>query len=140
LLSNGMTTYLNELESFGNKIWSMERVNVILKERSFTFSVGGEEWTSKLGGTLTLYFLMAYHYALLSLTKEEGCHYPGLVILDLPPTMEDNTTVKDKENFILEPFVHLTNSAKLNGTQVIATGAAFEDLQGINRIDLDKVW
>ena len=37
-----------------------------------------------LGGSDTLYFLMAYHYGLLSLSVKQGCHHPGISIIDLP--------------------------------------------------------
>jgi len=147
-LSNGMTSYLNALESTGGKVWSLGRVNASLREKSFAFTISnsglsigaGEDWSRKLGGTLTLYFLLSYHYALLNLTTQENCHYPGLVILDLPATMEDNSTVKDKENFIIQPFVQLLEMQNMENSQVIVTGAAFEDLRKINRIELKNVW
>lgn len=77
---------------------------------------------------------------MLSLTKNEDCHYPGLVILDLPATFLDGSSIQDKENFIAEPFIELTNKPDMKNTQVIITGSAFEGLEGVNRIPLSKIW
>jgi len=140
LLAEGMNNYLNALEASGTKLWTSDRVFVRLKQGSFDITVGGENWTTKLGQTLILYFLLSYHYALLRLTIQEGCHYPGLVILDLPATLEDGSSVKDKENFIVEPFVHLVNKSGMEATQVIVAGAAFEGLEGAHRIELNTIW
>jgi hypothetical protein len=139
-LTEGMNTYLNKLVAAGNKLWSLPGVFANLKEKSFKFTVGGENWSTKLGGTLALYFLLSYHYGLLRLTTELESNYPGFMILDFPPTMEDGSTIRDKENFIIEPFVGLMKMPGMEATQAIITGAAFEDLQGVNRIELTKVW
>jgi hypothetical protein len=48
--------------------------------------------------------------------------------------------VDDKENFVVEPFIELTGSEGMEGTQFIAAGSAFENLKGANRIELKKVW
>jgi hypothetical protein len=140
ILADGMNNYLNALEASGTKLWTPDRVFVRLKQGSFDITVGGENWTTKLGQTLILYFLLSYHYALLRLTTQEGCHYPGLVILDLPATLEDGSSVKDKENFIVEPFVQLVNKPGMEATQVIVAGAAFEGLEGAHRIELNTIW
>jgi len=140
VLANGMNTYLNALEAGGMPLWTQPSVRVKLKQRSFEVTVDSERWSTKLGGTLILYFFLAYHYALLKLTGEEVYHYPGLAILDLPATLEDGSTIKDKENFIIEPFVELVNGPDMEATQVIVAGAAFEGLEGANRITLTRVW
>jgi hypothetical protein len=139
-LTDGMNTYLNSLVAAGNKLWSLPGVFATLKEKSFRFTVGGENWSTKLGGTLALYFLLSYHYGLLRLTTDLECNYPGFMILDFPPTMEDGSTIRDKENFIIGPFVGLMKMPGMEATQAIITGAAFENLQGVNRIELTKVW
>ena len=43
----------------------------------------------------------------MNLTDKEGCHFPGLTILDFPAKLEDGTQIKDKENFVVVPFVEL---------------------------------
>lgn len=140
VLAGGMNTYLNALQAESTPLWTQPEVRVKLRERSFKVTVDSEKWSTKLGGTLILYFFLAYHYALLRLTREGVYHYPGLVILDLPATLEDGSTIKDKENFIVEPFVELVNGPGMEATQVIVAGAAFEGLEGVHRIDLTRVW
>lgn len=119
--------------------WTQEQVSVDLRERDFSLLVGNKRWSKKLGGTLTLYFLLAYNYALLTLSNREGCNYPGFAMLDLPPKLEDGTTTADKENFVLAPFVRLMAQERMRLTQAIVTGSSFESLQA-NRIELTRVW
>lgn len=140
LLVNGMMAYINELTEKSPRYWTQGRIGIRLRERDFMINVSGEKWSQKLGGTLTLYFLLAYHYGLLALFKQPECHYPGLVILDFPATLEDGATIADKENYILEPFVKLVHEPGMEGTQVIAAGAAFENLEGAHRIEFTYVW
>jgi hypothetical protein len=139
-LSDGMNTYLNALVALDKKLWTQEKITAKLREKDFVITVGGQDWSSQLGGTLILYFLLSYHYALLRLTKFEQCNYPGLAIIDLPATLEDGSTIRDKENFIVEPFINLLKQMEMEGTQFIITGAAFENLQGVNRIALKDIW
>jgi hypothetical protein len=140
LLADGMNTYLNELVSENAGIWTQGSVTWHLRKRDFRVYVDNSKWLSKLGGTLTLYFFLAYHYALLSLTPKENCHYPGLSIIDLPATLEDGSTIKDHENFILEPYTKLLSSPEMKNCQVIVAGAAFENLQNANVIKFTRVW
>lgn len=140
MMADYMTTYLNELEAAGNKAWTLGRVNVNLKERGVDFRIDGEKWSTKAGGTLSLYFLLSYHYGLMRLTLENGCHYPGLAILDLPATLADGSSIQDKENFIIEPFIRLLSRQGMENSQIIVAGAAFEGLEGVNRYELQKVW
>jgi hypothetical protein len=139
-LSDGMNTYLNALVALDKKLWTQEKITVKLREKDFVITVGGQNWSSQLGGTLILYFLLSYHYALLGLTKFEQSNYPGLAIIDLPATLEDGSTIRDKENFVVEPFIKLLEQKEMNGAQLIITGAAFENLQGVNKIALINTW
>lgn len=139
-IATGMNEYLYLLRAEEKDLWSQGRVEFNLKRQSFNVKVDNNNWASKLGGTLTLYFFLSYHYALMSLTKLGKAHYPGIAVLDLPPTLEDGSTVMDKENFVLEPFVKLLNEIGMEKTQMIVTGAAFENLDGANRIEFTKVW
>ena len=142
LLAGGMNTYLNRLEVPGKETWSQGAVGVRLKERNFTFTVGAGTWTSKLGGTLSTYFLLAYQFGLLNLTPKPDVHYPGLTILDLPASLEldDGTSIADNENYILRPFIELLQKPGMETAQLIATGKAFAGLQGAQRIELTTVW
>ena len=140
LLAEGMNSYANAIQASGRQVWLHNRINVSLNEKSFNFTIDGGDWNIKLGGTSILYFLLSYHYGLLSLTNKEDCHYPGLLILDLPATFMDGSSIRDKENFIAEPFIQLTNKPEMNNTQVIITGSAFDGLDNVNRINLEKIW
>jgi len=139
-LTDGMNDYLNLIDKIRPHSWTQDPVGVYLREKSFRFTVGNSDFKAKLGGTLTLYFLLAYHYALLKLTRLPDANYPGIVILDFPAELEDATTVADKENFVLEPFVQLAKTPKMDSLQVIAAGSAFENLEGAHRIELTHVW
>ena len=139
-LEDGINDYLNAINRRQPGAWPHDnRIKVSLRERQFRITIGGSKWDTKLGGTLTLYFLLAYNYGLLRLTSRAQCHYPGLVILDFPPELEE-TSIRDKENFVIEPFVDLVRRAGFEKTQVIAAGAVFENLQDANRIELNQVW
>ena len=140
LLSDGMNTYLNMIKSINEKSWTQEEIYFRLGKNDFSVKVGRSNWKSKLGGTLTLYFLISYHYALMSLTPIPRCNYPGLVLLDFPAELEDASSVADKENFVIEPFVSLSRQQDMGATQLIAAGSSFENLEGANRIEFHKIW
>ncbi|HPO85110.1 MAG TPA: hypothetical protein PLN86_04590 [Candidatus Hydrogenedentes bacterium] len=139
-ISDGMNTYLNALVALDKKLWTQEKITVKLKEKDFSVLVGNQDWYSQLGGTLILYFLLSYQYALLNLTKFEQCNYPGIAIIDLPAQLGDDSTIRDKENFVVEPFIKLLKQREMRGSQLIMTGAAFESLEGVNKISLTNVW
>lgn len=138
-LRDGMITYLNAINKTATNSWTQKEPRVVLDERRARFLVGDRRWDTQLGGTLILYFLLSYHYALLSLTKFDQCHYPGFLALDFPAEL-DGTSTKDKENFALEPFVALLSEEDYRGCQVIAAGAAFENLKGAHRIEFSTIW
>jgi hypothetical protein len=117
-----------------------QSVAVRIGERFLRFRVGDTSWKTKLGATQRLYFLFAYHYALLSLCRFTDTRYPGLAIIDFPANLEDRQAIADKENFILEPFVELLNGEDLAGCQVIAAGRSFEGLDGVTAIEFTEVW
>ncbi len=89
---------------------------------------------------LTLYFVIAYQYSLLALGNRSGRHFPGLLLLDFPAQLEDGTSVADKENFVLEPFLKLCGQLGENCGQVIAMGSAFQNLPVATRTELTNVW
>lgn len=139
-LSDGMNTYLNLIKQARPTSWTQAAVAAQLDDRKLRINVGDQRWQSKLGGTLTLYFLISYHYALMSLSNNPQCHYPGLLILDFPAELEDGSSVADKENFVVEPFVSLLQQPDYRPAQVIAAGVAFENLEGAHRIELSRIW
>jgi hypothetical protein len=121
-------------------LWKHDRINLVMKENSFIFKVNNSNWTTKLGGTSILYFLLSYHYGLISLTNQPECHFPGFLAIDLPATFMDGSIIRDKENFIAEPFVNLLNRPEMKDCQVIISGQSFEGLENVNRITLSTVW
>lgn len=139
-LAEGMNQYLKYIDSLQPGSWSQGKIRWQLRDRSFKIAVGSSLWSAKLGGTLTLYFLLAYGYSLLRLAEKPECHFPGLLILDFPPELPDGSSVADKENFLLEPFLALVSAKAEVDLQIIAVGSAFEGLDNVNRIELHKIW
>lgn len=140
LLGDRMNDYLNSLKRIAPSTWTQPEVRVALMENGFRMMIGNKNWATKLGGTLTIYFLLAYHYALLSLSHEPGCHYPGICVVNFPAEVEGEEWRSDEENFVLEPFVELLSRPHMKDTQVIAAGRSFENLENANRIELTRVW
>jgi hypothetical protein len=128
-LEDGMNSYLNALNVLRPNVWRHSAITVDLTRSSFTIRVGKRRWHVALGGTDTLYFLMAYHYGLLTLSPDRQTHYPGFAIIDVPGEFSGEA-VEDKENFIVQPFIDLLQSEAFEGAQLIMTGASFTGLQG----------
>jgi energy-coupling factor transporter ATP-binding protein EcfA2 len=141
ILTDSMREYLSAIKILNPSSWTLnEDIRFWISQSGFGISVNGQSWETRLGDTHKLYFLLAYNYALLDLTRRSWAHYPGITILDLPPKLEDDSTVTDKENFVLQPFVELLEKPDMQHAQLICAGSAFQNLKGINRIVLDKVW
>lgn len=130
LLEDGMNAYLNAINVLRPGVWRHSPVRVDLTKSSFTIRVGARRWNAALGGTDTLYFLMAYHYGLLMLSDKVNSHYPGLAIIDVPGEFSGES-IEDKENFIVQPFIDLLNQEQFYGTQLIMTGASFAGLENV---------
>ncbi|MBE0581886.1 hypothetical protein [Devosia sp.] len=137
-LEDGMNAYLNALNELRPNVWRHSPVKIDLSRWSFTMRVGSKRWNSALGGTDTLYFLMAYHYGLLSLSDGATSHYPGLSIIDVPGEFSGEA-VEDKENFIVQPFIDLLQQERFAGAQLIMTGASFAGLTGVHSHRLTHV-
>ena len=138
-LVDGMNDYLSLLNKFRTGAWSQSAIALSLRERQFRFTVGGEQWSSRLGGTLTLYFLLAYQFGLLRLSNTPSFNYPGLTVLDMPAELPD-IEVSDLENFVVEPFAELLGSECMADCQVIVAGSSFGNLAGAHRIELTDVF
>lgn len=130
-LEDGMNAYLAALNVQRPDTWKHNMVEVDISKSSTSFRVGRKRWRGALGGTDTLYFLMAYQYGLLSLSPVANMHYPGLAIIDVPGEFSGEE-VKDSENFIVQPFIDLLAQEAFDGAQLIITGASFADLQGVH--------
>ena len=140
-LTDGFTTYLNELRRLDDSSWTKNNpVTVRVTDRKTQFFVGRRPAMSQLGGTLTIYFLFAYHHALLSLTRFPDCHYPGLTILDLFPEIVEGVSIRDRLGLVLDPFVELSENPAIAPIQVIATGTDCPKRPKIHRIALEEIW
>jgi hypothetical protein len=137
-LEDGMNAYLNALNVLRPRVWRHSAVTVDLTRSSFTIRVGKRRWHAALGGTDTLYFLMAYHYGLLTLSTDVQTHYPGFLIIDVPGEFSGEA-VEDKENFIVQPFIDLLQTDAFAGAQLIMTGASFAGLHGTHFQRLNQV-
>ena len=138
-IADGMNDYLRYLNGFRPGAWSQPEVGLWLRERQFRLAVGGQRLASRLGGTLKLYFILAYQYALLRLSGRGEFNYPGLAVVDMPAELAD-VELADLENFAIEPFVKLLASDGMDGCQMIVAGSSFKDLSGVHRIELDHVF
>lgn len=130
-LEDGMNAYLGALNVQRPDTWKHSMVEVDISKTSTSFRVGRRRWRGALGGTDSLYFLMAYQYGLLSLSPVADMHYPGLAIIDVPGEFSGEE-VKDSENFIVQPFIDLLAQEAFEGAQLIITGASFAGLQGVH--------
>ncbi len=139
-VADGMNAYLNAINKVKPGAWSQREVELRIREKGFRAKVGGGKWGAKLGGTLSLYFLLGYHYSLMALRRQEGRHFPGFLMLDMPAELEDGSSIADKENFVLEPFVEALAQPEIGDGQLIAAGSSFSGLAGANRIELKHVW
>jgi hypothetical protein len=138
-LEDGMNEYLNEINQIRPGSWKHSAVAITLSRSKLDIRVGQRRWQQALGGTDTLYFLMAYQFGLLTLSDEKGTHYPGLSIIDVPGEFSGEE-IEDKENFILQPFIDLVGSESYLGSQVIITGASFKGLENVSRLVLNEVY
>jgi transcriptional regulator with XRE-family HTH domain len=139
MLSDGINGYLTAIERLRPGSWRHSPVTVDLSRYSFNIRVGSKRWDAALGGTDSLFFLMAYHYGLLTLSVQSECHYPGTAIIDLPGEFAGEA-VEDKENFIVQPFIDLLGNGQFAGAQAIVTGAAFTGLQNAHRQTLNEIY
>lgn len=130
-LEDGMNAYLEALNRLRPEVWRHSAVRIDISRRDVTMRVGSRRWSAALGGTDSLYFLMAYHYGLLSLCDKLGCHYPGLAIIDVPGEFSGEA-IEDKENFIVQPFIDLLAREAFQHAQLIITGASFTGLENVH--------
>ncbi|MGQ0682745.1 hypothetical protein [Bradyrhizobium sp.] len=138
LLVEGMNEYLAAINRLKPGIWPHNDVSLDISADSFRFKVGKRKWQAALGGTDSLYFLMSYHYGLLTLSRLPNCHYPGLAIIDMPAEFAGEL-IEDKENFIVQPFIDLLEREEFSEMQVMITGASFASLAGAARQLLTEV-
>lgn len=135
ILSDRMNTYIKAVNIDDISKWKTGRVTANLKRDSFKMLLDGQGWTVKSGGTKNYVIQLAYHYAALSLCKEEEHDFPGLLVIDFPPHFAKADDLKGSENYLLKPFVELCSEEGMADTQVIVAGRAFEGLEGAKTIE-----
>jgi hypothetical protein len=134
-----MNDYVGQLNYEGKKMWSQKAIAFRISRSDFSFKVGRQKWQSQLGGTMTIYFLLAYHFALMKLSAMECSKATSFLMLDLPAEVEGEK-VADKENFVIEPFISLCKEEGFGSAQIIVAGSAFQGLKGVHRINLKEMW
>jgi DNA repair exonuclease SbcCD ATPase subunit len=139
VLTDGMNDYVRQLVHEDKKMWTQQRISFRISRSDFSIRVGRQRWRSQLGGTMTIYFLLAYHFSLLKLSAVETSKIPSFLILDLPAEVEGEK-VGDKENFVIEPFISLCGQPEFADAQIIVAGSAFQGLGGVRRIEMKEVW
>lgn len=140
-LSDGFNTYLNTIRELDSKSWTVTgEVTASISDRGTQLQIAGHTAKKQLGGTLTIYFLFAYHYALLNLSRYPDCHYPGLTLLDFYPDIAQENALGDRLHLVLGPFVQLSLGKDIVPIQVIATTRALPERPNINYIQLTEVW
>lgn len=136
LLSDRMNTYLNMVNTDNHSRWKTGRVSVKMRKDAFELLLDGQQWTIRAGGTVNYIVQIAYHYALLSLSKDKEYNYPGFLIMDFPPHFSNAEDLRGSENYLLKPFVDLCAKKEMAGAQVIIAGRAFDNLEGAKIIAL----
>jgi hypothetical protein len=140
-LSEGLNTYLDAIRKEDESSWTKTgQVTASISDRRTQLQIGARLAKRQLGGTLTIYFLFAYHYALLNLSRHSICHYPGLTILEFYPDIARETALGDRLHLVLSPFVQLASDKDIQPVQVIATSRGLPERPHINFIHLTEVW
>lgn len=140
-LANGLTDYLNQIRAIDQSSWTAGgAISVRITERSTRYLRDGRPALPQLGGTLRIYFLFAYHYALLNLCRFPDCHFPGLAILDLFPDIAKGAAMRDRVALVLKPFATLASDPKVAPIQVIATSRDFAEEPNMHLIHLRHTW
>lgn len=136
LIADRMNDYLNLVNTDNLSRWKTGRVTVRLRREDFEVYLDNQRWTVKAGGTAACMIQIAYHYALLSLTKDREYSYPGFLIIDFPPQFLKAGDLRDSENYLLKPFVDLCATKEMAESQVIIAGRAFDNLLGAHMVRL----
>ena len=87
----------------------------------------------------TIYFLFAYHYALLQLSRYSDCHYPGLTVLDFFADIARTDSIGERLGLVLEPFIELEQQVEIP-LQLIAAARDFPRRTDIQFIELNQTW
>jgi hypothetical protein len=139
-LTDGFNTYLNKIRQLDSTSWTKTGpIAVRVTDRRTQYLIDGRSAKPQLGATLTIFFLFAYQFSLLNLSRYENCHYPGITILDFFPDIAKGVATRDRLGLVLDPFTHLAQ--EIAPLQVIATARDFpDDMPNVNLISLTHTW
>lgn len=132
VFENKINRFLNHINIADKTRWKNGPVSFQIKDRYFVLS------PQNVGGTSRALLYFAYHYALLSLVAEQKYFYPGLTIVDFPLKLADGDLIRDKENYLIEPFIGLCKEPGMENVQVIAAGHAFDGIEGAHVIHVSR--
>lgn len=139
-ITEGFNHYLRCIKEADESTWTKsDSVSVRISERQTRYFIGLRPARPQLGGTLTIYFNFAYHFALLNLTRYTDCHFPGIAVLDVWPDIAKGASIRDRLALVLEPFVRLANHLA-SPIQVISTCRAISPLPDAHLIRLTETW
>jgi hypothetical protein len=138
-IEDGVNSYINQLKKSYPKIWPHGRVHFNIDERKFSFRVGDVNWTA-ISALNQEYFLLAYHYGLLSLSGSDKFNFPGLLVLDFPPQLGEDKKSQNALDYIVKPFISLCNKKGNDSLQVIFAGKTLSAIPNSSVNMLDKVW
>ena len=136
-LSDSMYEYLTTLNEIRPNTWKHGKVSMVLNRNHVNIRINYKSWNTVLGGTDALYFFLSYHYGLLSISSNSAFHVPGLIIIDLPPDIQNDGRFED-ESFVVKPFVKLLAKHGYSRSQVVFAGHAFTNLSNCHRIKMKK--
>jgi F0F1-type ATP synthase membrane subunit b/b' len=137
VLEDGMNEYLTKLNKLRPSTWKHSAVEIYLSQSTAAFRVGHRRWNVSLGGTNSLYYLMAYHYGLISMTNHPCSRFPGFLMIDYPGEFA-GVKIGNADDFTIQPFIDLLAKPDYQKCQAIFTGATFEGLKNVNRIELKE--
>lgn len=137
-MEDGVMSFINQLKRLYPKIWPHGRVHFNIDDRKFSFKVGDVNWTA-ISALNQEYFLIAYHYGLMSLSTKETLNFPGLLILDFPPQLGEDKKSQNALDYIVKPFISLCKKQKQT-TQVIFAGKTLSAMPKTNVNKLTEIW
>jgi len=136
-ICRGMNLYLQHLNKLNPQTWRHGIVNMVCTRSYISLRIDNNFWSTILGGTDSLYFLLSYHYGLLHASISNGFNIPSLFVIDLPPDIYGNDLLKN-ESFVMQPFVELLSDPAYEHCQVIFSGHNPNDFKNCNRIHLSE--
>jgi hypothetical protein len=141
LAMNEYLDQINELSSFADRSpsWKHHKLSIEDRNEQLFFRVGPMVWSKALGGTDSLYFLMAYQYALLKLSADKEANCPSFALIDLPADFSGES-INGKEDLVVRPFIYLCSEGAYSECQVVIAGRSFDSVCNCHSIEFKEVF